>query len=308
VGATSLFTTAGDLVEWLDNFRSGKVGGPAAVARLQESCVLTNGKKIEYGLGVGLGEYRGLHTISHGGADAGYRSEVLWFPGQQWGVAVVGNRGDFNPYLVARSVAAVCLYNEMTPVEAKQPTVERKFITLEPKELEKFTGNYPLPQIGQSIQVVAENGKLWAAGPINPPLELRPVGPAQFYLRELQAEIEFSPKGEAGMTVKITQPGAVNEGERGPSAGPVESDLNQYAGIFWSEELETQYTILLRGGKLFGMHAHHGEFGLSPTVRDQFSTAQWFAPEVKYFRDADGKIAGLTLGGGRVTAVKFIRK
>ena len=196
----------------------------------------------------------------------------------------------------------------MAPVEPNPATVERKFITIEPKELEKFVGTYPLPKIGQSIQVVAEKGKLWAAGPINPPLEMRPVGPAHFYLREFQADIEFSSKGEVGMNVKITQPGAVNEGERGVSAGPVESDLSQYAGSYWSEELETQYTIFIRNGKLFGMHAHHGEFTLSGTVRDQFSSSLWFAPEVKYFRDAAGKITGLTLGGGRVTAVKFTRK
>ncbi len=66
-GATSLFTTAGDLARWLDNFRSHKVGGAAGVARLQE-------------LGVALGSYRGLRTISHGGADAGFRSNVEWFP------------------------------------------------------------------------------------------------------------------------------------------------------------------------------------------------------------------------------------
>ena len=40
VGATSLFTTAPDLVKWLDNFREPKVGGRAAVARLQEQAVL----------------------------------------------------------------------------------------------------------------------------------------------------------------------------------------------------------------------------------------------------------------------------
>jgi len=43
-GATSLFTTPGDLVKWLDNFRDPKVGGPAAIARMQEQCVLTDGK------------------------------------------------------------------------------------------------------------------------------------------------------------------------------------------------------------------------------------------------------------------------
>lgn len=309
VGATSLFTTAGDLVQWLDNFRSAKVGGAAGVARLQEPCVLTSGKKIEYGLGVSLADFRGQHTISHGGADAGYRSEVLWFPEQQWGVAVVGNAGNFNPYEVAREVAGVSLYEKLTPVDAKaEITVERKFITLAPQELEKFVGNYPLPQISQSLVVAAENGKLWAAGPIRPPLELRAVGPTNFYLPELQADIEFSPKGSTGMTVKIIQPGAVNEGERTESTGVVETDLGQYAGRYWSEELETQYTFFVRNGNLFGIHAHHGEFALHPTIKDQFSAEEWFAPEVKYFRDPSGKITGLTLGGGRVNAVKFTRK
>jgi hypothetical protein len=39
-GATSLFTTAPDLVKWLDNFRDSKVGGAAAIARLQEQTVV----------------------------------------------------------------------------------------------------------------------------------------------------------------------------------------------------------------------------------------------------------------------------
>jgi hypothetical protein len=52
VGATSLFTTPGDLVKRLDNFRDPKVGGPAAMARMQEQCVLTDGKKADYALGI----------------------------------------------------------------------------------------------------------------------------------------------------------------------------------------------------------------------------------------------------------------
>ena len=52
-GATSLFTTAEDLVRWLDNFREPLVGGMAAMERLQEQAVLANGKKISYALGSG---------------------------------------------------------------------------------------------------------------------------------------------------------------------------------------------------------------------------------------------------------------
>jgi hypothetical protein len=38
------------------------------IARIQEQCVLTEGKKSDYALGIVPGMYRGLKTISHNGA------------------------------------------------------------------------------------------------------------------------------------------------------------------------------------------------------------------------------------------------
>jgi hypothetical protein len=64
----------------------------------------------------------------------------------------------------------------------------------------------------------------------------------------------------------------------------------------------------VRDGTLYARHAHHGEITLAPTTKDQFSTGWWFAPEVKFVKDAAGNISGVTLGGGRVTAVAFTRK
>ncbi len=306
VGATSLFTTAADLAVWLDNFRDPKVGGAAGVARLQEGGVLTNGKKTDYGLGVSLEKYRGLRTIFHSGGDAGYRSQVLWFPDQQLGIAVVSNLGSFNPDQAARAVAAVYIGDQM---EAVPKVVEPKSVAANPKELEAFAGIYPLPEIGQIVTTVVKDGKLLAAGQIQPPLELRPVGPRRFYSREMQADIEFLPRTNGAMGVKITQPGGVNQGERLAAAdAAVETDLLPYTGVYWSEELETQYTFFLRDGMLIGLHAHHGEIRLTPTIKDQFSSNQWFTPNVKFTRDSEKHIVGVTLGGGRITGIQFTRR
>jgi hypothetical protein len=57
VGATSLFTSATDLTKWLDHFREPVIGGKAAIARQQEQAVLSDGKKIDYALGVSIGKY-----------------------------------------------------------------------------------------------------------------------------------------------------------------------------------------------------------------------------------------------------------
>ena len=83
VGATSLFTTAPDLCRWLDNFRDPKVGGAKAITRLQEQAKLANGDTVPYALGLSIGTYRGLRTVLHSGGDAGFRSQVIWFPEQK---------------------------------------------------------------------------------------------------------------------------------------------------------------------------------------------------------------------------------
>jgi CubicO group peptidase (beta-lactamase class C family) len=211
-GATSLFTTAPDLCKWLDNFRLGKVGGERAIARLEEQALI-DGKQIDYALGVSVGKYRGLKTVGDNGADAGFRSAVVWFPDQQFGVAVLANLGSINPTLLANRVAEAYLEGEMQPV---------------------------------------------APGPLPP---ARPPAPT------------FEP-----------------------------ADLASYAGTYWSDELETQYTIRVKDGKLIAMHAHHGEIALMQTAKDTFRSNTWFMPEVTFVS------GGMVAGGGRVTGIRFVKR
>ena len=73
-GATSLMTTVEDLAKWHANFDSGAIGGQAMLAALLTRGVLNDKRSIDYALGISHGIYRGVTTVSHGGADAGYRS------------------------------------------------------------------------------------------------------------------------------------------------------------------------------------------------------------------------------------------
>jgi CubicO group peptidase (beta-lactamase class C family) len=306
VGATSLFTTATDLAKWLDNFREPTVGGAKAVARLQEQAVLANGEKVPYALGLAIGTYRGLRTISHGGSDAGYRSYVLWFPEQRLGIAVLSNLANFNPTYAANQLAAIYLERQMTAEPPKAQTVARTFITLAPGAIDPYEGYYRLGDL--LIQVVKKDGKLLAAPPGAPFIELKPISSTRFYGEPMQAEVEFTPKGGAAVKVKLTQPGGTLEGERVTFTPFDPKDLEKYPGTYWSDELETQYTVLVKDGKLIADHAHHGEIALTPVAKDQFRTSTWFMPEVKFSRDRAGKVTEMTLGGNRVTGVSFIRR
>ena len=116
-GSSSLMITARDMGNWLLNFETIKVGGHAAIAATLQPGKLNNGKRVDYGFGVGLGEHRHAQMVSHTGGWAGYRSAALRFPEQHLGVAVLSNAADLDAPGLAEKVAD--LYLE---VPADKPT------------------------------------------------------------------------------------------------------------------------------------------------------------------------------------------
>jgi CubicO group peptidase (beta-lactamase class C family) len=312
VGATSLFTTASDLVRWLDNFREPKVGGRAAIERLEEQAVLADGKKIDYALGLAIGHYRGLKTVSHGGGDAGYRSYVLWFPEQELGIAVVSGLASFNSGGTANKVAEVFLGDKMIPEAAKppqqpSPQTPRQYITLEPRALDQYVGHYKM-DAGLDADVRKKDGKLVAEVPGQGTAELHPLATNRFFIEQLNGELEFVVKPDSPLRLKFTHEGSTISGERTALAPWEATGLEQYQGVYWSDELETQYTITLKGGKLTAEHVRHGEIALIPASKDRFKTTEWFMPEVNFLRDSSNRVSSLTLGGDRVAAIRFNRK
>jgi CubicO group peptidase (beta-lactamase class C family) len=311
VGATSLFTTPSDLVLWLDNFREPKVGGRAGVGRLQEPAVLADGKKIDYALGLAIGKSRGLKTISHSGGDAGYRSFVLWFPERELGVAVVSGLASFDSGGTGHKVARVFLDEEPAAEQTKPapPPAEkpRQYITLVPSVLDRYVGHYAL-DVGLVADIRRLDNKLIGEVAGAEAQELHPLATNRFYLDQPGGEVEFLRRNEGPMRLKFTQEGAVITGERTALVPRKAAGLEEFQGTYWSEELETEYTILLKNGKLVAEHLRHGEIGLSPAGKDRFSTQEWFMPEVRFLRDSSNSISGLTLGGGRVTGIRFQRK
>jgi CubicO group peptidase (beta-lactamase class C family) len=313
VGATSLFTTASDLVRWLDNFREPKVGGQRAIERLQEQAVLADGNKIDYGLGVGIGSHRGLKTISHSGGDAGYRSFVVWFPEQELGVAVLSGLASFDCSGAAFKVANSVLGNKLAPEPKKEPVPaadqkKRDYITLDKQVYKQFSGAYKL-DAGLTANFYEKEGRFIAEIPGQGTVELHPLGTNRFLVETPPGELEFLHQKDGAMRLKFShEGGGTVAGELIASVPWEPKDLEAFQGVYWSEELETEYTVRLKDGKLTAEHIRHGTIDLLPTMPDQFATRTWFMAEVKFQRDQSGKLSGMTLGGGRLNGILFKRR
>jgi NADPH-dependent glutamate synthase beta subunit-like oxidoreductase len=102
--------------------------------------------------------------------------------------------------------------------------------------------------------------------------------------------------------------GGTFTGERVAGTAWEPKDLETFQGVYWSDELETQYTLKLKDGKLTAEHIRHGSIELTPTMQDQFSTPEWFMAQVEFQRDAAGRVSGVTLGRGRLTGILFKRR
>jgi len=114
-GATSLFTTAEDLARWIGEMEAPQVGDASLWSEMRTPTVLAGGDTVGYAMGLSVGSYRGLRTVGHGGADAGFRSQVLHFPDEGVGIVVLGNASSFNAGGSARQVAELLLAHAMEP-------------------------------------------------------------------------------------------------------------------------------------------------------------------------------------------------
>jgi CubicO group peptidase (beta-lactamase class C family) len=164
-GDGAVHTSVEDLLKWDENFYSGQIGGKDFLAEIQEQGKLNDGKVLEYAKGLFIGEYRGLHAVSHGGSWGGYRAELLRFPEQHFSVACLCNLGSASPSNRAHRVADIYLASLMKPKEEKKKESkdderQEAEIRLTEEQLRDYLGDYFSDELRIAYRLEASDGKL----------------------------------------------------------------------------------------------------------------------------------------------------
>jgi CubicO group peptidase (beta-lactamase class C family) len=165
-GATSLFTTVEDLALWSQNFVHMKVGGKEVLEKLLKKGLLNSGKTIDYAFGISHGKYKGLNTLGHGGADAGYRSDFQMFPDQNLAIIIFANLGRANPSRLVRQVADIILKDDFPEAPPSKPRAPRKKKRIKrPKltseQLSSYAGTYYSEELDTKFIVILKDDKLY---------------------------------------------------------------------------------------------------------------------------------------------------
>ena len=309
VGATSLFTTVEDMANWMRNYSEKRVGGEQAIAPMFERGVLNNGEKINYARGLSIGEYKGLKHIGHGGADAGFRSYLRYYPDEKFGVVVLSNLAQFNPGLLTQQITDIYLAEKIKtgPDQTQQPV--RKAIRLSLKKIQGFTGPYWLSRSHLLRTMKREGKKLFYVRSPENKSELIPFAKTAFYMKEFpNVTVEFfeMEKGKSGK-IKVTVGNEVIDGNRVELYNPTTEDLKEYTGRYESDELEVMFKLAVDEKGLFVDFKKQDEDNyMKPLIKDIFGSMGGYST-LSFQKDKEGKITGFCVDSGRLRNLKFVK-
>jgi CubicO group peptidase (beta-lactamase class C family) len=316
VGATSLFTTSEDLCLWSANFEKPVIGKDF-IDKMAQRFVLNNGDTIGYAMGQGIYIYKGHKVFEHGGADAGYRSDLLRIPDEHFSVNVLSNLASFNPGDIASKIRDIYLADKETKEPEKIEMPEKSEMTeliadsgvaLTPALLVTYGGKYLLQPPGIVVTIIAENNDLLVESQGLQKAKMVPLSASKFAIKEADAEVTFI----ADENGKVSKMQVAIQGQqimamRLPDFDPEAVNLAEFTGEYYSDELNTGYTILIESGKLIARHFRTGDINLTPLKENTFIGDKWYFGQVEFLRDENKRLTGCKVGAGRVRNLNFSR-
>lgn len=305
VGDGNLLTTVRDLWKWDSNFYEPLVGGQEFLALMLSRGRLNDGEELDYAFGLAHGRYRGLATVSHGGAFKGFRTQLLRFPDQHFSVAVLCNVATANPTALANGVADIFLADQLEPATAADAPRALPTIHLSDAELEPFIGHYWSANSSLARRIELRDGKLVYHRGSGDETTLAPLSGDRFVMLDVAANVvvTFERGSPTTMTVVVND-GAPSVFESYEPVTLVGQDLEPYVGAFWSDELLAEVRVTASDSGL-ALHVKHQQpLQLRPIFRHLFRGA---GPTVTFLRSG-GQITGLEIDDGRIRHVRFERK
>jgi serine beta-lactamase-like protein LACTB len=104
-----LISSADDLANFESAILAGKLLRPATQDAMWSAQRTSDGKFTSYGLGWGIADEPGVHTVGHNGSQQGTSTAIMLAPQKSAAVVVLANMDDLDAYALAKSLLAITL-------------------------------------------------------------------------------------------------------------------------------------------------------------------------------------------------------
>ena len=308
MGAGGIYSTAPDLARWMDNYRTATLGGPDVIAQMTTPYVLADGDTTNYGFGLFIDEMRGLQRIQHGGADTAHRSNFGYLPEIESGLIVLTNSPNV-PGSTGRIVEAF-FGDHLEPEEEEAPPTTANEVfdpaSFDPETFDAYAGRYEMEEVPGFILTFRRDGDqffIQATG--QPESELFPLSPVRFELRVAPVELTFHPEEDGSVSRITLHQNGDHPANRLPDEETAAPDLNTYTGRYYSDELETFYTLAVEEGDLVLKHRRLDDPVTLTHSRGEDFTGSFPIATFAFERGDDGTVMGFRAGNGRTRDVWF---
>jgi CubicO group peptidase (beta-lactamase class C family) len=293
VGNGGLLTTVKDLLAWNQNLDTGEVGGRQWVEALHTRGRLNDGFVTDYAQGLYVRSFRGVREVSHSGSTAGYRAFLARYPEQRLSVAVLCNLAGTRPDRLGREVAGLYL----GPAAREPPSPPAAEVP--PDTLHARAGLYRDPVTDEVLRFTVFAGTLRLGV-----TDLRALSPQRFLAPD-GPEYEFATDGSGATLVRLLAAGARPRTYVAvPAARPTPADLAAFAGRYFSDELETFYTVAVEKDGLV-VRRQWERWVLQPAYADAFEMDG--DRLVRFTRETGGHVDGFDVFADRIRHVHFER-
>lgn len=306
-GAGGMYSTLGDLQTWVQNYASPRLGSAEIFEEMMTSYVLSDGEETGYGYGLSVDEQRGLRRVHHGGADVAHRSMLAWYPEIDAGITTQSNHAGFNSS-VAFELAAAFFADAMEPEEkAAEEAAGSAFDAddYDPGDFDDFAGRYALDETPAFILTFTREDDTFYAQPTGQPrLPMVPTSDSTFAIDRVDATIIFHRSDDGTVGRMTLDQNGMHPATRVADQGARPEELADYAGRFFSDEVETFYDIAVEDGELVMKQRRLDDATLEPGQPDTFSGGGF---TFRFERDRNGQVIGFYLSNGRTRDVRFGR-
>jgi CubicO group peptidase (beta-lactamase class C family) len=304
-GSHGLFTSIADLTKWLLNLETGKMGGPDIFAKMFTAGKLNNGQDSTFGYGLRIETRSGRRLVSLTGGWAGSGVNLVYFPDQKFGFAVLANWDYTSVDGFARDIIDIYLLAPTAPpVKVSPPAAAKKSVKVSPEQLDQYAGDY---RIGaRQVFTISRTGdQLYLSVP-GQKFALTALSETEFLFDIAQAQIAFQ-KNKEGKVQQILwkQGGAEQIVPRVVLVKPTPEELEEFAGSYFNEELDLRLGVEVRNNGLVILPPEQGEVRLAPDEKDHFTSGARSFPMVVFQRDAQNLVTGFIIDSDPVRDLIF---
>jgi len=299
-GSGNVYTNIGEILKWLNNFTNPKNEWKSAFEMLQTTDKLNNGKTNKYAFGVEIDTINGIKRISHGGGVGGFRSFVYAFPKEHLSIAVLTNYSSSEPIQKINILAEIA-FPELV---IKTNTNEKSYnvlSTVSNDNLKKYEGDYWADDDNVARKIYLRNDTLWYFRNKGNESPMRYIGNEEFIIMpKAKFKTKFLFNKDSDISMQVESKESKSNFKLFKPADITSEYLSEFAGKYYSPELDTYYSFNFQNGKLIGYHPRHGNIKIEPLMKQDLFQGQEPLSLIIGVRDVNKKLKGIRVSYDRV--------